>query len=274
MEARAGVERQASQASPGRSPGVPAIEVRDVWLSFRGTNALEAIDLTVEQGALLGIIGPNGAGKTVLLKVLLGLLKPDRGSVRILGKPAEKARGEVAYVPQHAEFDRNFPVRVRDVVLMGRLGRGKLFRPYDATDRRRVREAIERVGLSELADRQIGKLSGGQLQRALIARALAVDARILLLDEPTANLDSQVAGRLYDLLHRLSGELTIVLVDHDIGVMHRYVESVGCLNRRLHYHAAKLTQQALEQTYGYPVEVVVHGAAQRILDDHETQGEG
>lgn len=255
----------------------PAIEVRDLWLSFGGWNALEAVEFTVRQGEFLGLIGPNGAGKTVLLKVLLGLLKPDRGSVRVLGKPPGAARGDVAYVPQRTEFDTRFPIHVMDVVLMGRLGRGRMLRPYSAEDRDRARQALERVRLLDLARRQIGELSGGQLQRVLIARALVLDARVLLLDEPTANLDSTVAGRLYEFLGELTGKLTIVLVDHDIGVMSRYVQSVGCLNRRLHYHHGKhLPQEVLEQAYGYPVEVLTHhdhdndhGHAHRLLDGHE-----
>ena len=255
----------------------PAIEVRDLWLSFGSWNALEAVEFTVLEGEFFGLIGPNGAGKTVLLKVLLGLLKPDRGTVRVLGRPPGAARGDVAYVPQRAEFDTRFPIHVLDVVLMGRLGRARMLRPYGAEDRDRARQALERVGLSDLARRQIGELSGGQLQRVLIARALVLDARVLLLDEPTANLDSTVAGRLYELLRDLTGKLTIVLVDHDIGVMSRYVQSVGCLNRRLHHHHGRhLPQDVLEQAYGYPVDVLTHdhdhaddhGHAHRVLDGH------
>jgi len=262
-----------STSRPDSRP--PAIEVRDLWLSFGGWNVLEAIDLTVKQGEFLGLIGPNGAGKTVLLRVLLGLIKPDRGSVRVLGKSPRTARGNVAYVPQHAAFDRLFPIHVLDVALMGRLGRSRLLRPYTADDRQKARQALDTVGIADLEHRQIGELSGGQLQRVLIARALAVNSRVLLLDEPTANLDSTVAGHLYELLGELAGELTIVLVDHDIGVMSRHVQSVGCLNRRLHHHhGAHPSQEMLEQAYGYPVDVVVHdhdhGHAHRILDSHDT----
>ena len=254
--------------------GPPAIEVRDLWLSFGGWNVLEAIDLTVKQGEFFGLIGPNGAGKTVLLRVLLGLIKPDRGRVRILGKSPRAAQGSVAYVPQHASFDRLFPIHVLDVALMGRLGRSRLLRRYTADDRQAARQALEKVGITDLEHRQIGELSGGQLQRVLIARALAVNSRVLLLDEPTANLDSTVAGHLYELLGKLAGELTIVLVDHDIGVMSRHVQSVGCLNQRLfHHHGPHPSQELLEQAYGYPVDVVVHdhdhGHAHRVLDSHE-----
>lgn len=268
-------DTSATQPDVHTDSRLPAIEVRGLWLSLGGWNVLEAIDLTVKQGEFFGLIGPNGAGKTVLLRVLLGLLKPDRGSVRVLGKSPNAARGMVAYVPQHAAFDRRFPIRVLDVVLMGRLGRSRLLRPYTADDRRAARDALGKVGIADLERRQIGELSGGQLQRVLIARALALNARVLLLDEPTANLDSTVAANLYELLNQLAGELTIVLVDHDIGVMSRYVQSVGCLNRRLHHHhGAQPSQEILEKAYGYPVDVLVHdhdhGHAHRILDSHET----
>jgi zinc transport system ATP-binding protein len=244
--------------APDSDP-TPAIEIRDLWLSLGGVPILQDIHLTVEQRAFLGIIGPNGGGKTTLLRVLLGLLQPDRGTVRILGQPPHSRRGEVAYVPQFSRFDPAFPIRVLDVVLMGRLGRGKLLRPYGKADLDRALRALEEVDSAELAGQQVDGLSGGQLQRVLIARALAMDSRVLLLDEPVASLDARVGGRLYELLARLSGARTVVLVDHDVGVMSRYVRSIACLNRRLHYHeSSQLTREMLEETYGYPVGVLSH----------------
>jgi zinc transport system ATP-binding protein len=215
------------------------------------------------------LIGPNGAGKTVLLKVVLGLLRPDRGEVRVLGETPQKVRGSVAYVPQYPKFDASFPIRVRDVVLMGRLGRSRLFRRLSTTDRERAMHALELVDLVDLAERQIGKLSGGQLQRVLIARALAVDTRLLLLDEPTASLDARIAGELYGLLSRLSKTMTVVLVSHDVGVMYRHVSSIACLNRRLYFHPSReLTEEMLESLYGFPADIVVHGHSHRLLDGH------
>jgi zinc transport system ATP-binding protein len=255
----------------------PAIEVRGLTVELAGREVLEEVDLTVPEGDLLGIIGPNGGGKTVLLKVLLGLLRPARGTVRVLGRRPEEARGEVAYVPQHVEFDREFPIRARDVVLMGRIGRRRARRRFDAEDLAAARQALERVDLADLADRQIGRMSGGQLQRVLIARALALDARLLLLDEPTANLDSGISGRIYDLLVTLAGRMTVVLVAHDVGVMCRHVKSIACLNRRLHQHAERgLTQEMLEAAYGYPVDVLLHdhGHSHRLLEEHLPPPEG
>ncbi|ANM29359.1 hypothetical protein ABI59_06780 [Acidobacteria bacterium Mor1] len=230
----------------------PAIEVRDVSLSIARTPVLEEVSFTVAEGSFLGIIGPNGGGKSVLLRVMLGLWKPDRGSVAIYGEPPERARGDVAYLPQQSSFDRSFPITVCDVVLMGRLGNRGLTRRYDDADRARAAEAMERMEVSPFADRQIGRLSGGQLQRVLIARALAMDARILMLDEPNAALDSHFGGRLYPLLKELSETMTVVLVAHDVALVSQYVDSIACLNRRVHFHpAGGVTPEMLEHVYGY-----------------------
>lgn len=253
---------------------VPALELRGVWFSYQGRTVLEDIDLTVNEGGFLGIIGPNGAGKSVLLRVLVGLLTPDEGEVRIFGRPPREARATIGYVPQYARFDTGFPIRVIDVALMGRLGRTRVFRPFGREDRRRGLEALERVEMAEFADRQVGKLSGGQIQRVLIARALATDARLLLLDEPTASLDPRVLGGLYGLLESLTPRMTVVLVSHDVGVMHRHVRSVACLNRRLFHHdSGDFSQKMIEEVYGGPVDVVVHQHTHRLLDGHEG-GEG
>ena len=237
----------------------PAIELRGVTVSLGGNRILDSIDLSVPQGEFLGILGPNGGGKTTIAKVVLGLIEPDAGTVRVLGGPPRDARGRVGYVPQSIDFDRGFPIRALDVVLLGRLGKPKRLGPFRTEDRDRGREALARVGVEDLADRQIGSMSGGQLQRVVIARALAADARVLLLDEPTSNLDSNGAAALYELLAELHTNLTIVLIDHDLGVMHRYVQSVACVNRTIfHGHAKDLTGEVLEKIYGHPVEVLYH----------------
>ena len=230
----------------------PAIEVRDVSLSIARTPVLEQVSFTVDEGSFLGIIGPNGGGKSVLLRVMLGLWKPDRGSVAIYGEPPERARGDVAYLPQQSSFDRSFPITVRDVVLMGRLGNRGLTRRYDDADRARAAEAMKRMEVGSFADRQIGQLSGGQLQRVLIARALTMDARILVMDEPNAALDSHFGGLLYPLLKELSETMTVVLVAHDVSLVSRYVDHIACLNKRLHFHpAGAVTPEILEHVYGY-----------------------
>lgn len=254
---------------PGERPEA-AIELRDVWYAYGRTPALEAVDLVVREGDFLGIIGPNAGGKTTLLKVILGLLRPDRGEVRIFGRSPRRARGLVGYVPQEAGFDRGFPISVFETVRMGRLG-PRSREASRSEDEAAVRQALARVELTGVAGARIGALSGGQLQRALIARALAAEPRVLLLDEPTASLDSRIGRSVYELLERLSAEIPIVLVSHDIGVISRHVRTIACLNVRLHYHHGReLTREMLEATYGCPVDLVAHGVPHRVLPEHGT----
>ncbi len=235
----------------------PAIEVSGLYKSFGATPVLEDVHLTCEEGELLGVIGPNGGGKTVLLKIILGLLSPDRGTVHVLGQSPEKARGLVGYVPQHAGFDSAFPISVRDVVLTGRQIGGRLLRRYDDRDKELASEALGKVDMLEYETRQIGKLSGGQLQRVLIARALVTQPRLLLLDEPTANLDPSGGHSLYELLAKLVKDLTVVLVSHDIGVISGYVTSTACVNRRLLQHAGpEPPRDFVEKTYNCPVHFI------------------
>lgn len=249
---------------------VPAIETRGLSVRARGQTVLESIDWTVEQGSFVGLIGPNGAGKTVLLKTLLGLIRPSEGSVRIFGMPPEQARRMVSYVPQYAHFDSDFPISVEDVVLMGRLGRAGVLGRFSSADRACAAAAIEKLSLGELRGRQIGRLSGGQLQRVLVARALAAEPKMLFLDEPTASLDPLIGTNVYQLLTELGADMTIILVSHDIGAISSHVKTIACLNRRLHYHASKeVSSDVLAEVYGCPIDLIAHGHAHRVLPEHE-----
>jgi zinc transport system ATP-binding protein len=172
----------------------------------------------------------------------------------------------VGYVPQYARFDRAFPIRVGDAVATGALGRGG---PARGEVEAAVSRALERVELTGVADRQIGALSGGQLQRALIARALVADPGMLLLDEPTASVDTRIGRTVYELLEVLAEDITIVLVSHDIGVLSRHVRTVACLNVEMHYHHTReLTPDMVEAAYGCPVDLLAHGHPHRVLESH------
>jgi zinc transport system ATP-binding protein len=237
----------------------PAIEIEDVDFAYGAVPVLEGVRLTIGQGEFWGLVGPNGGGKSTLLKLMLGLLRPDRGRIRVLGLPPEQGRLEVGYVPQFATFRRDFPVLVRAVVAMGRLGRAPLVGPWRARNRAVVDRALLEAEAVELAHRPVGSLSGGQLQRVLVARALATEPRILLLDEPTANIDQRGERDVFDLLRKLNERLTIVVVSHDIGFISQYVGHVACLNRTLLCHTTDaLTPQALERLYGGPVRAIAH----------------
>ncbi len=243
----------------------PAVAIRDLSLRIAGTPVLEGVSLDIARDDYLAILGPNGAGKTMLLRVILGLVAPTSGSVRVLGETPRGARGRVGYVPQYCRFDLDFPIRVSEVVRMGTLGRGMDARASLA----RVDAALAEVEMSAFADRSIGALSGGQRQRVLIARALALGPELLLLDEPTASLDERMGHTVWELLDELSRQMAVVLVSHDIGAISRHVTSVACLNRRLHAHPSKqLSPEILEATYGCPVELLAHGQPHRVLDSH------
>jgi len=180
----------------------------------------------------------------------------------------------MGYVPQYTVFDREFPINVRDVVLMGRLSKASLLRRYSALDKQIAERMLERVGMQSFSHRQIGRLSGGQLQRVLIARALASQPKILLLDEPTSSIDVESETGLYELLKELNQSITIVLVSHDIGAISRHVNSIACLNRKLYHHGSKeLTPEVVESVYGCPIDLLAHGAPHRVLDHHHHEGE-
>ncbi len=249
--------------------------LEDVWVRYNGAPALEGVNFSVQEQDFIGVIGPNGGGKTTLLKVVLGLEQPCRGEVRVLGLEPRRARQFIGYVPQYSDFDREFPVSVWDVAMMGRVGRRGLFRRYTRDDRDAVSEALCQVEMLEYKDHPIGQLSGGQRQRVYIARALTTEPKILLLDEPTASVDSRVMGNVYQLLQELNTRTTIVLVSHDIGIISSYVKTIACLNHRMIYHGSRqITPDMLEAAFVCPVDLIAHGVPHRVFDEHPIEEVG
>lgn len=248
----------------------PALEISRLSVYFGEDCALENIDLVVSEKEFLGIIGPNGGGKTTLLKAILGLVEPRSGTVKIFGQSGPAARRQIGYVPQFSKFDRRFPISVAEVVLMGRIaGRRPWCVRYSATDRQKVDELLGLLDIFELKSRQIGQLSGGQLQRVLIARALAVEPRILVLDEPTASVDSASKTRIYELLKALNREMTILIVTHDLSAVSSNIDRIACLNQQLYYHGCtELEAGLVEKVYGCPVDLIAHGVPHRVLREH------
>ncbi len=259
--------------SNSNAQGQPLVEINHLWAAYHDETVLEDINLTLEKNDFLGLIGPNGGGKTTLIKVILGLLKPKTGSVKVMGKDPQQGRRQIGYVPQFAIFDTDFPISVWDVVRMGRLGPERLFKSYTEEDNRIVAERLKWVDMIPHKDRALNELSGGQRQRVYIARALATDPALLILDEPTVSVDVEARTHIYDLLHEINQHsVTILLVSHDLNVISRYVKTIGCLNRTLHYHGEKeITPDMLKTGYNCPVDLIAHGLPHRVLQRHQTK---
>ncbi|NLD37641.1 MAG: metal ABC transporter ATP-binding protein [Desulfatiglans sp.] len=246
------------------------IEISDVDFSFEKETVLKDVNLMIPHGDFAAIIGPNGGGKTTLLKLILGLLAPHKGSILVDGKPPQKASRCIGYVPQNVHVNRSFPITALDVVLMG------MINSDTRADRSQAIAALARMEMEAYADRKIGSLSGGQRQRVFIARALVSGPKLLLLDEPTASIDAKGQTDFYRLLKELNNGITILLVSHDLLLISRYVKSVACVNKKLYYHnQAEITGEMLEHMYAgstgetCPVELIAHGMPHRVLKDHE-----
>jgi zinc transport system ATP-binding protein len=241
----------------------PLLRVRDLTFGYGREVVLEHVDLDIHDRDFLAVIGPNGGGKTTLIKAILGLLRPWSGEVI-----SRVPRGHMGYVPQFSTFDRSFPLRVQDVVLMGKLGRRGILRRYTREDREDVERILERLKLAPVALSHVSEVSGGQLQRVLIARALAGDPGILFLDEPTASIDAESREVLREILEELNQRIPVVVVTHDVTSISPMVQRIACINRRLFYHGPELDQDVLEEVYGCPVELVAHGVPHRVLHHH------
>jgi zinc transport system ATP-binding protein len=248
----------------------PLVEMKDLSAGYTDEMVLKNINLSVEPDDFIGLIGPNGGGKTTLFKIILGLLKPKYGTIEVMGMAPDKGRRFIGYVPQFTFYDSDFPIRVRDVVRMGRLGPKHLFKPYTAKDDQIVEKCLERVHLSEKKNMPIRELSGGQRQRVYIARALASEPALLLLDEPTISVDAEASAQIYELLHEINLQgVTILLISHDLNVISSYVKTIGCLNRTLHYHGEKeITEDMIQSGYNCPVDLIAHGLPHRVLASH------
>lgn len=235
------------------------VHIENLTFAYNGESILQNVNIRIVERDFAWIVGPNGGGKTTLLKLIIGLLQPVAGRVSVFGASPRSVRGKIGYMPQHVSLDPQFPVTVEDVVLMGLLGNfhplGRVSRP----DRERARESLCDVGLADSAGEQFAHLSGGQQRRVLIARALASRPGLLLLDEPTANLDLRVEQELFELLERLNERHTIVMVSHDPAFVSPFVKSVVCVNRNVHVHpTAAIDGEIMSELYGRPIRMIRH----------------
>jgi len=256
-------ETAESESARERSPE-PVVRVDNVSFAYGDLPVVESVSIDVRPGAFLGLVGPNGSGKSTLLNLMLGLQKPDRGTVRLFGEPAsEFGAGErIGYVPQNAtSAAQKMPVTVRELVTMGRYPR-RLVGRFSEDDRQAIDDALRAVDITNLVDRRVGQLSGGQRQRVFIARALAAEADLLALDEPTVGVDVESREAFYELLTDLNNSgLTILLIEHDIGVVTTYASEIACLNRRLYFDGDPedfVATDALAEAYGTDQHVLTH----------------
>jgi len=244
-----------------------AVEINHLSIKFNEQLILNDINFSIEEKDFMAIIGPNGGGKTTLLKVILGILTPDEGKVKVFGKDPKKSKDLMGYLPQRLDFDHDFPINVFETVLMGRYH--GLLKKYSNQDHKAVTQALKDVEMDELKDRQISKLSGGQMQRVFIARAIVRDPKLLIMDEPMASIDPEMQHSFYELMSRLKNKMAIVLVSHDVGAVSTHVDKIACLNQKLYYHGpVEDSADGLEEVYHCPIELISHGIPHRVLKEH------
>lgn len=251
-----------------------AITVDHLSVSYGKNEVLSDVCMHVEEGEFLGIIGPNGGGKSTLLRALLGTV-PHSGTVSVFGEPVRRMLPAIGYVPQFAAFDRAFPIRVGEVVRTAYLGAGlHPFRCFGVKDTEKTETVLSEVGLAGFSERLVSDLSGGEFQRLLIARALAGEPKILLLDEPTASVDPATRAKIYELLsERNEAGMTVVLVTHDLLAISSSVKKLACLSRTLVYHGEpQIDEKVSTAMYGCPVDLIAHGAPHRVLRPHSHPG--
>jgi len=253
----------------------PILELKGVHAGYNGKVVVEDVNLAICPGDFIGMIGPNGGGKTTLLKIILGLMTPIKGRIVYSFAKHKHTRNHIGYLPQLTLFDHKFPITVEDVVLGGLVAQRGLFHSFSKQDRDKVANVMEQMNVRYLRNRPAGELSGGQLQRTFLARALVSSPEILLLDEPDTFVDAAFAGSFYELLKEINRDVAIVLVTHDLGMISSYVKTIACVSGRLHYHhSGELTQEVLDE-YNCPIELITHGKVpHRVLKQHDSPESG
>ncbi len=246
------------------------IQLSDISAAYDDKKVLSQVNLSVYERDFLGIIGPNGGGKTTLIKLILGLLKPTSGSIRFFKDGREVSEITMGYLPQYNSIDKKFPISIYEVVLSGLSKEKSLFRKYTPEQHEQVRRIIARMGLEGMEQRAIGELSGGQLQRALLGRALVSNPEVVILDEPNTYIDKRFEAKLYSLLEEINRERAIILVSHDIGTVLKNVKTIACVNETLDYHPdTEVPTEWLEEHFGCPIEMLGHGHfPHRVLKCH------
>jgi zinc transport system ATP-binding protein len=242
------------------------IKIENLTLGYEKEPVLENVNIEIFENDFLGVIGPNGGGKTTLLKAILGLIKPMKGKI-LFRKDIDKQKKPIGYLPQVKHIDRNFPITVFEVVHSGSLMKNSISaNPSDI--RKKTDELIAEMGIANIRNKAIGELSGGQMQRVFLCRALLSDPKILLLDEPDTFVDNRFEGELYEKLRQLNNHMAIILVSHDVGTISSYVKTIACVNRELHYHPDNIITQEQLNSYNCPIKLITHGEIPHTVLKH------
>lgn len=239
-----------------------AIDVKNLSFGYNKTSVFSGVNLSIEENDFVAIIGPNGGGKSTLMRLMVGLLKPKSGEIRLFGEKVPSKKIAVGYVPQNTNKNIDFPITVGECVATGKIGL--------SPKSEEVKAALDRVKIAEFRDRRLGELSGGERQRVLIARSLVCNPKVLFLDEPSNNIDVAGLNSLYNMLSEFSENMTIVIVTHDLMALSNKVKSVVCVNKNVHYHeGGHITEDMLHRTYGCEVDLIAHGVPHRVLGSHD-----
>jgi zinc transport system ATP-binding protein len=250
---------------------VPLIDIRHLTVGYEDNIILSDVSLTIHDKDFIGVIGPNGGGKTTLLKAILGLLPPFRGEVVFHDCMTEGNHHRIGYLPQINNIDRKFPISVSEVVKSGLMSKKRIIKKYAQKDLEYAGELMNEMGIYEIRNKAIGELSGGQIQRTLLCRALVNQPKLLVLDEPNTYVDNRFERELYEKLRRFNENIAILLVSHDIGTISTYVKSIACVNHSLHYHPGNKITPELMEAYECPIQIITHGKIPHtVLHQHES----
>ncbi len=252
------------------SYSIPLVDIRNLTVGYDENIILTDVSLTIHSSDFIGVIGPNGGGKTTLLKAILGLLTPVKGEVVFHDCMTEGNHHRIGYLPQINNIDRKFPISVDEVVKSGLMSRKRIIKSYDKKDLEFAGQLMDQMGIYEIRDKAIGELSGGQIQRALLCRALVNQPKLLVLDEPNTYVDNRFEKELYEKLLKLNENIAILLISHDLGTISTYVKSIACVNHSLHYHPGNKITPELMEAYECPIQIITHGKIPHtVLHQHE-----
>ena len=246
------------------------LELNSVYAGYGNDVILRDISMVINDLDFIGIIGPNGGGKTTLLRVILGLIKPYRGTVRFFNEDKPKDENTIGYLPQINRIDTRFPISVIDVVLSGLMSKEGPFSRYSGKQKKRAEELLDQLGIIELKRKPVGELSGGQLQRVYLCRAIISSPRLLMLDEPNTFVDTKFETDFYGILKELNTRMAVIVVSHDVGTISWYVKTIACVNRNLHYHPTNIITQEQLASYNCPIQIITHGdVPHTVLETHK-----